>query len=265
MLSCVQVVTLVVTRWLLGFCFSKHDIELLDNPIPDSLYCRPCDPKTLSHSSPRAIDLEGGAGVESVDTLDRGSAHCSTDNMLVTSEPKSVAASGRSNGYHRKQRIDSFNITEEVDRCDLWKNLVKLDAPLPSPREVPKFHIGGVVGTQSSTDHSGPHEGVRHHSSISAEPNRTLCTLEECDTDLESQSQVPDYESVGSPRYVSLQSPRDSAKAKDGFPLFQPKKATPPVTPGNGNRSEHAQWNSYDSEFLNKNDPLLLSYQSTSV
>lgn len=263
----------MITRWLLGFCFSKHDIELLDNPIPDALYCRPCKAQPQSRS-PRAIDLEGGEG-GSVDTFGLGgsSGHCSTDNMLVTSEPTSTSAAHVATanpGIPRKQRTDSFNITHEVDSCDLWKNLVKLDAPLPSPRETPKFHIGGVVQSTDTMEHATlgdggvgawHHHHHHHHPSAAAEENRTLCTLEECDTDLESQSQLPDYENISSPYYISLQSPRDDKRSgRKGFSLPSP------TSPSNNNRYEHAQWNPSSKPHVRRtSEPVLLSYQSTSV
>ena len=255
-------VTLVVSRWLLGFCFSKHDLDLLDNPIPDSLYCRPCKPHPTSdptHSSPRTLDLEGGSG--SVDTFgNNSSTHCSTSDMPVTSEPIPAALAATNPHMHRKQRVDSFNITHEVDSCDLWKNLVKLDAPLPSPRETPKFHIGSpATTTDTSSDFTDGGRGAWHRPS--AECNLTLGTLEECDTDLESQSQLPDYESITSPRYVSLPSPQDSnMDHKRGFSLSH--QTTPTSA-----KSEHAQWNGggHYNGSSTRNEPVLLAYQSTSV
>ena len=256
--------TLVITRWLLGFCFSKHDIELLDNPIPDSLYCKPC---RLKPKPSRELDLEM-AGNGSVDTLG-SSAHCSANDVLVTSEP--LPGTGNHGNHHapRKQRTDSFNITHEVDSCDLWKNLVKLDAPLPSPRETPKFHIGGVYhAADAAPDHMGgvaSSAPTRHHPL--AEGNRTLGPLEECDTDLESQSQLPDYESITTPCYTSLQSPRDASQGVGGdrgfpFPLkaTPTSSATPPTSAG---RFEHAQWNQQQQQ--HGTEPVLLSYQSTAV
>lgn len=168
-----QVLTLVVGRWLLGFVFSKHDLDLLDDPIPDSLYCKPCRSK-----EPRVIrpDLESKGSQDTLSNI----THLFTDDDIdgtVTSEPLHMNGNctrGGADGIVRQQeREESFNLTHEVDQCDLWKNMVKnLDAPLPSPQSMAVRGEGGRGG-------GGEH--VWTVNEVGA-----LDTLEECDTDLES-------------------------------------------------------------------------------
>lgn len=174
----------MISRWLLGFCFSKHDLELLDDPLPDALYCRPCRDK---HRRSKPLEIEG----TSVDTLG-SSTQCSAQDVAVTLEPTADQS------HVCPHQTDSFNITHEVDKCDLWKNMVKsLDAPLPSPRET--SNVSHMQADSTATTTLGYSDGAWHHS-VAMDTNRTLGTLEECDTDLESQTQLPDHESVTSPQ-----------------------------------------------------------------
>ncbi len=87
MLMCVstlfQVVTLVIGRWLLGFFISKHDLELLDDPVPDFLYSRCCRAKK---SRPAHFDPESNG---STDTFPPSGSTTQSSPSLVhkTSSP----------------------------------------------------------------------------------------------------------------------------------------------------------------------------------
>ena len=161
----------MIGRWLLGFFFSKHDLELLDEPIPNFLYSKCC-----RTNQQKSKDLEGNL---SLDTLGESSSHSSGQDLLaVTSEPLSH--------QHNLQdsHKDDFNITHEVDKCDLWKNMVKnLDAPLPSPRCNDKVKL-----------EEGYSRGTAWMGCVGV--GGELDTLEECDTDVESTVQLPDNEKV---------------------------------------------------------------------
>ena len=151
----------MIGRWLLGFMFSKHDLELMDDPIPDSLYCKPCWKKPPENSKPPTTDVES-----------RGSDYSLLEVPAVTTEPVSI--DGYSVNVSSLIHQKSFNITHEVDQCDLWKNMVKnLDSPLPSAK----------------SKHSRGGREQRERWSINdadVDYRRALCPLEEVDTDLES-------------------------------------------------------------------------------
>ena len=136
--ACVQVLTLVLGRYLLGFIFSKHDLGLLDEPIPDKLYCKRFreQESRCDHGSAE----EGLAGSD--ETIDGPAAEedHTDDNLeeVVTSEPLSETYNARNPLFNN--RGQSFNISQEVNKCDLWKNMMKkLDAPPPSPRKAAKY------------------------------------------------------------------------------------------------------------------------------
>lgn len=186
----------MIGRWLLGFCFSKHDMALLDDPIPDRLYCKPCRQQKDKLPPPGDMppDMEA---CESVDTMG-SSTQCSAQDVVVTSEPTP-----------HLDPNDSFNITREVDKCYLWKNMVRsLDAPLPSPTTRVAFNHGasaakGVDATVSAPTTRSHSEGT-WHPVVTMDTNRVLCTVEECDTDLESTTQLADHESITSPLTFSV-------------------------------------------------------------
>lgn len=236
-----QVVTLVITRWLLGFCFSKHDLDLLDDPFPESLYCRPCRDKQ-QRSKPLDLNLHINNN-SSVDTLG-SSTQCSTqEDVAVTLEPKpgGLAADADHHQHVCLQYDDDFNITHEVDKCDLWKNMVRSH---DTPSRKPLTSSTSTSGSSSTGGHTHPdtiemavplrqyETGGWHHT---MDPqSRTLCTLEECDTDLESQAQLPDYESassqVASPLMPSSQSKQwggsngSAPTHKPSYTSLQPQK-----------------------------------------
>ena len=107
-----QVLLLVVGRWLIGFCFSRRDLAILDDPISEKFYCK------RFRREGSETDLEAG------------------QSMLPSgdSEEKLESTDIKTNGTAPKQP-ESINMTKEMDRCDLWRNMVRnLDAPFPSPR-----------------------------------------------------------------------------------------------------------------------------------
>ncbi len=177
---------------MLGFWFSKHDLELLDDPIPDSLYCRPCRQK---HTP---LDLEGNNNAASVDTLSSTAQNSSEQDIVVTSEPTPHHRVSCTNALHR----ESFNITTEVDRCDLWKNVVKTldkspEVARPSNEEV------ATEGVTTATDGGWGHGERAWHPTLTVEASRTLCTLEECENEADSPV-FPDYDEVSSPKQQGL-------------------------------------------------------------
>ena len=127
-----QVLLLVVGRWFLGFVFCKRDLELLDDPIPDKLYCKRFRYRKDNATTTTAKTLEEGK-VESEDVVD-GSINDEEDmaNLAVINP-----------GY---KRSSSMNMTKEVDQCDLWRTMPlvrNLDAPPASPcRRVQQQQLG---------------------------------------------------------------------------------------------------------------------------
>lgn len=223
----IQVVALVVARWLLGFWFSKHDIELLDDPIPDALYCKPCRDK---HSKSKPLDLEGNP---SIDTL-ASSTQCSSQDV-VTSEPTSNPGN-----VCPRHRLDSFNITTEVDRCDLWRNMVKSLDTSPEVSRAPEDEVDGV-GPLTTEGVRGYNERAWHPS----DPNyHTLGTLEECENEMDSPSQespsMPKFGSVPSPSYAGVTSPlRHGAVTQGVASPFLHRGVASPLAPSS---EYHEHW-----------------------
>lgn len=122
--------TLLLGRWILGFFFPHGDLELLDNPLPKKLYCR-----RFREESPTK-DIEVGLEETDNDALDSESQPIEM-NEIMTSEPETGDQNlSARNALFGANKSSEFNITEEMDNCDLWKNLVKnYDAPPQSPRQ----------------------------------------------------------------------------------------------------------------------------------
>ena len=125
--------TLLLGRWMLGFCFPHSDLDLLDDPLPKELYCR-----RFHEQGPSSKDVESGAAglEESDDYTDNGEVPPINLNEAVTSEPvgEEDLLSAR-NALFGVKKDSNFNITQEMDKCDLWRNMVKnYDAPPQSPR-----------------------------------------------------------------------------------------------------------------------------------
>ena len=115
-------------RWLVGFLFSKHDLELLDDPIPDKLYC--C--KRYRVQDRKEILSEEGMAEPLEDVDDKQS------------------------GHDLPRKRSGINITQEVDKCDLWRNIRKLDAPMPSPRRNARYGAKRTVTADHTTATEGP-------------------------------------------------------------------------------------------------------------
>ena len=259
-----QVVALVIGRWLLGFVFSKHDLELLDDPIPDSLYCRPCQTK---QSGKVLTELEIKGSLQ--DSLSN-SGHLYQDNVqedgfqedgVVICEPLGMngnytSDSGGVVGSMVQQQPEaSFNLTHEVDQCDLWRNMVKnLDAPLPSPQS--KTIIGDVARVRVGTEDLWAHDDVDY---------RTLDTLEECDTDLESGLISATWEIGGDEANECLDSSKGASTLRTSSPAFS-----------NSSQGNSRLWTykvedaDYDQEMADNapgssTKPVLLHYKTTPV
>jgi anion exchange protein len=93
----IMVLLLVAGRWLVGWFFPERDLQILDDPIPESLYCgRPCSPSKMKKKRYRSNKTSGDVekdvekGVEEVDSSHNG----------------------------------GINISHEVNRCDLWQHMV---------------------------------------------------------------------------------------------------------------------------------------------
>ena len=134
---------------MLGFCFPHSDLELLDDPLPKELYCRRFREETPSK------DIESGAAglEESDDHTDNGEIPPIVLNEAVTSEPvgEEGPPSARNALFGVKKDSD-FNITQEMDKCDLWRNMVKnYDAPPQSPRRSAKGKGSAPIFTIEET------------------------------------------------------------------------------------------------------------------
>lgn len=101
---------------MVGWCFPKKDLLILDDPIPDKLYCKRNDP-----CCKEGKDIESG-----IDEIDARVDSIDTD----------------------------INITREVDRCDLWQHMVhKLDEEPNNIIRVPNslaLQDGGDAPTTSA-------------------------------------------------------------------------------------------------------------------
>lgn len=143
-----QVLTLLLGRWLLGFCFPHGDLNLLDDPLPKELYCR----RFREEPTP-SKDVEAGLEETSIDAID-GESQPIEVNGVVTSEPTGGEdpLSAR-NALFGANKNSNFNITEEMDNCDLWKNLIKnYDAPPQSPRSKSDIKGDAPVITVEGSD-----------------------------------------------------------------------------------------------------------------
>jgi hypothetical protein len=117
----IMVLMLVGARWLAGFIFRWSDLEILDDPIPERLYCQHFRQK---NHTPNLTELEGGGEGEESDLDDK------------------PEASNRTRKKHAppSKRKSDINMTQAVDNSGIWKNMVrKLDAPLQSPRRRARF------------------------------------------------------------------------------------------------------------------------------
>ena len=76
---------LVAGRWLVGWCFPKGDLDILDEPIPESLYCK---------RRRRHYDIEKGP-----------------------LEEEEVSSEAKESEEAPQQDIEHVNISEEMDRC----------------------------------------------------------------------------------------------------------------------------------------------------
>ena len=94
---------LVAGRWLVGWVFPAKDLEILDDPIPEKLYCG-------RHCTPDRIDCTGCCsknGSDNSSDVERG--------LTMTDD-----IDGK---YEEKKQVD-INITREMNNCDLWKHMV---------------------------------------------------------------------------------------------------------------------------------------------
>lgn len=123
--------TLLLGRWLLGFCFPHGNLNLLDDPLPKELYCRRFREEDEGDLSK---DVETGLEEAAVDAV-TGESDLIEMNGVVTTEPATTDESlSARNALFGVKGDSNFNITQEMDNCDLWKNLIKnYDAPPQSP------------------------------------------------------------------------------------------------------------------------------------
>ena len=174
-------------------------MELLDDPIPDALYCKPC--RRDKHGKSKPFDLEGNHSVD--DTL-ASSTQCSSQDIVSNSEPASHPGNAHAD-YSRQQRIDSFNISTEVDRCDVWRNMVKRLETSPEVTKPPEEETD-VFGRPATTKGVASYEERGWNPLFNDPAHRTLSTLEECDNEAESPAQdtpsMPKFE-IGSPGVTS--------------------------------------------------------------
>ena len=158
----VQVLLLVGGRWLVGWCFPRRDLEILDDPIPEAFYCR----KYCKPCAEDADDVESGKLVSFAN---------------VDEEKDSPSTASRSKRDHKGElealQVQSkINITEEVDRCDLWKHMVR---SLDKEPGTPSLHK-----QTSSSSHNADSELKRrtvddHHVELSAKEKEALAGTED--------------------------------------------------------------------------------------
>lgn len=102
----------------MGWCFPKKDLEILDDPIPEELYCgRRCKPCHEGSEIEKGLNSSDD-GLEEVD---------GNGASMLPSEGES-----------------HINITQEMDRCDLWKHMVHNLESEPSLSINGKKENGGV-------------------------------------------------------------------------------------------------------------------------
>lgn len=119
----VIVVGLMIMRWLLGFIFPCKTLEILDDPLPSLLYCKRCEIKKCSE-----VQLEECSKWDEMDEVDG----------VVTNEPSTSIQNSPVNQRKERRSASAFNITHEVNKCDIWRTMVKdLDVPYSSPRRTP--------------------------------------------------------------------------------------------------------------------------------
>ena len=136
-----QVLLLVIGRWLIGFVFSRRDLEILDDPISEKLYCRRFRTSKEGEKDKTAI-------VENGELTAFGSENDSPIMMRDPHEEEEKkgggggggGASGSSSAKQRKNRRkrvregdvieerrdqeEEINMSREVDRCQLWRSML---------------------------------------------------------------------------------------------------------------------------------------------
>ncbi len=119
------VIGLMIIRWLLGFCFTRKDLKVLDDPLPEKLYCKRCEVHVKKNSE-RNLE-EGSSNSDEIDGV----------GNVVTEEPPAIDQNlTPDRNLQRKERrsASDFNITQEVDKCEIWRTMVKdLESPYSSP------------------------------------------------------------------------------------------------------------------------------------
>ena len=123
----VFIVGLMIIRWFLGFCFTRKDLEVLDDPLPERLYCKRCRGRGCRKKH-YDVNVEEGSTSDDVDVCGSG---------VIAEEPSAddQHLSSRHPSNNTDRRSSEFNFTQEVDKCDAWKTVVKdLDVPYSSPR-----------------------------------------------------------------------------------------------------------------------------------
>ena len=144
-----MVVTLMFGRWLLGFFFTRRDLAVLDDPLPEKLYCRRFrgDTKNPKNLKCDDISLEDGK-MESEDTVDGPENY---KDEAVTEQPSgnNLNISARNATFDERRNSNTeFNITQEVDKCDIWRTMVKdLEAPYSSPKRAARYGNPGPAIT----------------------------------------------------------------------------------------------------------------------
>lgn len=152
----IMVLLLVFGRWLAGFLFSRKDLIILDDPIPEKFYCKRFREEGKN-------DVEGGTGGET-----EGFESPLLDRNGRLSQPV--------------EKEPNINITQELDKTELWRNMVRhLDSPIPSPRRKARYGVAAsnpqvvVTDEQQGGDWEG---GVRFDdeipTSVELPPRRSI-------------------------------------------------------------------------------------------
>ena len=143
--------TLLLGRWLLGFCFPHGNLNLLDDPLPKELYCR-----RFHEQGEDSLSKDVETGLEETDgDAVTGESEPIEINEVVNSEPTAADENlSVRNALFEVKGDYSFNITQEMDNCDLWKNLIKnYDAPPQSPRRSSEIKGGAPTIAHNVTEH----------------------------------------------------------------------------------------------------------------